>query len=141
MNSKKIFLVYICNQINICTLNIRKTALATSKTPVKNTAKTADHFGKIGQIDIFDTRYGIAGIATKIIFDSSERNTKKLTQSHSRIHKIRIGFVKNKKAEADCSEAATDRSRNKESKSRKKIYMYLGMNLGKVKSRFFVCPY
>ena len=60
-----IFLTYVTNQINMCTLNMRKTALATSNTPVKNTAKTADHFGKIGQIDIFDTRYGIAGIATK----------------------------------------------------------------------------
>ena len=69
------------NKIIIYTLNIRKTALATSKTPVKNTAKTADHFGKIGQIDIFDTRYGIAGIATKMIFVFLEKNQKNLLKA------------------------------------------------------------
>ena len=44
---------------------MRKTALATSKTPVKKTAKTADHFGKTGHIDMLETKYGIAGIATR----------------------------------------------------------------------------
>ena len=51
--------------MNFRSLNQRKTELATSKIPVKSTARPDEMEGKTGEMAIFVTKYVSAGVETK----------------------------------------------------------------------------